>query len=170
MNRLTGWLIGLLVVLCTCPLLCGQTLFLPYDATDLTDEQKALNPDYIAYPSSLKDQIPPAGCNPEIEQLEPFSVAPGRQVFFSPGNLQYNAAAGTHQCAEGTTQPGTWRFAEHQWDYIGSDNTNISASYNGWIDLFGWGTSGWNSGANAYQPYVTNTITTDYAPGGGGRK
>ena len=166
MNRLTGWLIGLQVVLCVCPLLCGQTLFLPYDATDLTDEQKALNPDYIAYPSSLKDQIPPAGCTPEVEQLGPFSVAPGRQVFFSPGNLQYNAAAGTHQCADGTTQPGTWRFAEHQWDYIGSDNKNISASYDGWIDLFGWGTSGWNSGANAYQPYSTSSTNVDYTPGG----
>lgn len=82
-----------------------------------------------------------------------FSVSDDRKVFFAPGNLQYNAAMGQHLCADGTMQPGTWRFAEHQWDYIGKNNENIAASYNGWIDLFGWGTSGWNSGAVFYQPW-----------------
>lgn len=52
----------------------------------------------------------------------------GGQVYFSQGNLQYQAST------------DTWRFAEHQWDYIGMDNENISPAYNGWIDLFGWGT------------------------------
>ena len=91
-----------------------------------------------------------------------FSVAEGKQVYFSQGNLQFNAMQGTHACADGTTQQGTWRFAENQYDIIGEDNTNISSSYNGWIDLFGWGTSGWNSGANAYQPYSTTTEDSDY--------
>ena len=108
-----------------------------------------------------------------------FSVAQGRKVRFSPGNLQFNAAQGTHQCADGTTQKGTWRFAEHQWDYVGDairgnvyhngtkcDNANISATYDGWIDLFGWGTSGWNSGAVAYQPWSTSENSSDYYPGG----
>ena len=71
-----------------------------------------------------------------------FSVAPDKQVYFSQGNLQYM----------GATQ--TWRFAENQYDTVGIFNNNISSSYNGWIDLFGWGTSGWNSGAKEYQPYV----------------
>jgi hypothetical protein len=31
------------------------------------------------------------------------------------GNLQYSPI-GTHECADGTTQPGTWRFAEKQWE------------------------------------------------------
>ncbi|MBQ9473387.1 MAG: hypothetical protein IJU81_03120, partial [Bacteroidales bacterium] len=70
-----------------------------------------------------------------------FSVASGRTVHFSQGNLQYQAST------------GTWRFATNQWDYIGSANSNISSSYSGWIDLFGWGTSGWNSGNVYYQPY-----------------
>ena len=52
----------------------------------------------------------------------------GKKVLFAPGNLQYQAS----------TQ--TWRFAEHQYDRIGNDNSNISPSYSGWIDLFGWGT------------------------------
>jgi hypothetical protein len=83
-----------------------------------------------------------------------FTVASGRTVKFSRGNLQYQAST------------GTWRFAEHQYDCIGNDNANITSSYSGWIDLFGWGTSGWNSGANAYQPWSTSTDYRDYYPGG----
>ena len=83
-----------------------------------------------------------------------FSVSDSTKVYFSQGNLQYQAST------------NTWRFAEHQYDMIGSDNSNISSSYSGWIDLFGWGTSGWNSGANAYQPYSTSTSYSDYYPGG----
>ena len=26
------------------------------------------------------------------------------------------------------------------------------------IDLFGWGTSGWSSGVNAYKPYETSAV------------
>jgi len=83
-----------------------------------------------------------------------FTVAEGRTVRFSKGNLQYNVAQ------------NTWRFAENQYDYVGNDNSNISSSYNGWIDIFGWGTSGWNSGANAYQPWATSSTNSDYYPGG----
>ena len=75
------------------------------------------------------------------------------KAVFAPGNLQYKAS------------PSTWRFAEHQWDYVGGvekvyqsgtyvypqygnvfeggvqcNNNEISTSYTGWIDLFGWGT------------------------------
>ena len=57
-----------------------------------------------------------------------FSVAENKTVTFSPGNLQYHPAN------------DEWRFAPSQLDYIGDDNKNISATYNGWIDLFGWGT------------------------------
>lgn len=57
-----------------------------------------------------------------------FSVGENEYVYFSKGNLQYQAST------------DTWRFAENQYDMIGSANANISASYSGWIDLFGWGT------------------------------
>ena len=50
--------------------------------------------------------------------------------------------------------------------YIGEGNANIAQDYNGWIDLFGWGTSGWNSGANAFQPWATSETYSDYYPGG----
>ena len=91
----------------------------------------------------------------------PFSVAADKQILFSSGNLQYNAAQGSHLCADGSTHPGTWRFAEHQYDIAGEPE-----SVNDWIDLFGWGTSGWNSGANAYQPWSVSTSNDDYYPGG----
>ena len=59
---------------------------------------------------------------------KPFSVAIKKRVTFSSGNLQYHPAN------------NEWRFAPSQLDYIGEDNANISDTYNGWIDLFGWGT------------------------------
>lgn len=96
-----------------------------------------------------------------------FSVSATKKVHFSKGNLQFNAQEGTHQCADGTTQKGTWRFAETQWECWGwYEYIQFTSSYNGWIDLFGWGTSGWNSGANAYLPYSTSSEFGDYYPGG----
>lgn len=86
--------------------------------------------------------------------LSQFSVSSTKKIRFSRGNLQYNAAT------------NTWRFAEHQYDRIGQGNTQISAMYDGWIDLFAWATSGWNSGAVAYQPWSTSTNDADYYPGG----
>ncbi len=83
-----------------------------------------------------------------------FSVSATQQVHFSQGNLQYQAST------------NTWRFAEHQYDYVGSANSNISSTYSGWIDLFGWGTSGWNSGATCYQPWSTSQSNSDYYLGG----
>lgn len=83
-----------------------------------------------------------------------FQISPSKRVRFSRGNLQYQAST------------GIWRFAEHQYDYIDYGNQNISSNYDDWIDLFGWGTSGWNSGAIAYQPWSTSTNCADYYPGG----
>lgn len=77
-----------------------------------------------------------------------FSVSPTQQVYFSQGNLQYKAS---------TDQ---WRFATNQYDIVGLDNMNISSSYNDWIDLFAWGTSGYNHGALFYEPWsIANTDT-----------
>ncbi len=71
-----------------------------------------------------------------------FSVAEWRQVIFSPGNLQFSTA-GSHTTAEGTAS-GTFRFAEHQYDYLGQANALVSDTNTGWIDLFTWGSSGWH--------------------------
>ena len=71
-------------------------------------------------------------------------------VYFSQGNLQYQAST------------NTWQFATNQYDYLGSSNSSISSSYSGWIDLFGWGTSGYNHGAVCYQPWNTNDNNENY--------
>ena len=61
----------------------------------------------------------------------------------------------------------TWRFADEQFTIIEQGNSNKSASYDGWVDLFGWGTSGWSgSGANKYQPYDLGGFSDDYYLGG----
>lgn len=81
----------------------------------------------------------------------------GGKVYFSQGNLQYKAST------------NTWRFAENQYDCIGSSNSSISSSYSGWIDLFGWGTSGWNSGNTFYHPWDSNNSSgmgSSYGPPG----
>ena len=82
-------------------------------------------------------------CSGTHEQVNFFTVRQNKKSFFSPGNLQYKASS------------SAWRFAENQWDTIGSDNMNISDSYDGWIDLFGFGTG------NA--PTKTSTNEDDYA-------
>ena len=89
---------------------------------------------------------------------KPFSVSATKTVTFSSGNLQYHAAN------------DEWRFAPSQLDYIGEVNENISSTYNGWIDLFGWGTGNNPTNAstdyNDYQTFVdwgVNQIGS-YAP------
>ena len=67
----------------------------------------------------------------------------GKKVYFSKGNLQYQAST------------DTWRFAENQYEYIGGENANISSSYSGWIDLFGWGTGN--------NPTLASKDNEDYA-------
>ena len=56
-----------------------------------------------------------------------FSISPTKKVFFSKGNLQYQAST------------NTWRFAEKQQDYIGKANEENFLRRD-WIDLFGFGT------------------------------
>lgn len=84
--------------------------------------------------------------NPDNALPGLFSVSPTEQVRFSPGNLQYQAST------------ATWRFALNQFDVIGADNANISADNAGWIDLFGWGTSGY-AGCD---PYLTSADASLY--------
>lgn len=87
----------------------------------------------------------------------------GDQVYYSKGNLQYQAST------------DTWRFAENQWDYVGDNtygtvyengekcnNALLSETNNGWMDLFGWGTSGYDHGAVCYQPWSVSNTNGDY--------
>ena len=81
----------------------------------------------------------------EESAIGAFSVADGKQVVFSKGNLQYHPAN------------DEWRFAESQLDYIGESNSNCSSTYNGWLDLFGWSTSVTNFGVS------TSTSGSNYS-------
>lgn len=67
----------------------------------------------------------------------------GDKVYFSKGNLQYH----------GTDHD--WRFAEHQYDYVGAWNTS------NWVDLFGWGT--WGEGKNPLQTEGSFTWSSDFS-------
>ena len=124
----------------------------------------AINEEDVAYGDEI-EFVPddpfspwPGGASPGL-----FSVSEDRQVRFSQGNLQY--------CPD----DDRWRFAEHQWDFVGGagsdvelgtmdfgtvyangvkcDNTKVYRYYPGWIDLFGWATSGWDNGNTYYHPY-----------------
>lgn len=106
---------------------------------------------------------PPA---PEGALTHLFSVAIDRQVYIAQGNLQYTTQ-GTHQTADGQNTTGTFRFALEQYDIIGdgygsghygtvagSTNTNFSTAANtGWVDLFCWGTSGYNGFSPLMHPF-----------------
>lgn len=77
--------------------------------------------------------------------------ANGDQVVFAQGNLQY------------LPKFATWRFAEHQYDVLitGTAYVALSDSYENWMDLFGWGTSGYNE----KYPYMTSRTGGDYGDG-----
>ena len=112
---------------------------------------------------NVRGVLSPSTSNPIIPEgsnfvAQPFSVSATKTVTFSPGNLQYHAAN------------NEWRFAPNQTDYIGEDNANISSTYNGWIDLFGWGTgnnptntSKYNGDYQTFVDWGVNKIG-NYAP------
>ena len=78
----------------------------------------------------------------------------GDQVYFSQGNLQYIGSAATPY----------WKFADNQWDCLGTTTGQNSNAQNVDRDLFGWGTSGWNYGNIYYQPY---DVESNYDPNTG---
>ena len=108
---------------------------------------------YVETDCGDEDNTPSAG-------IGTFSVSADKQVTFSKGNLQYHPAN------------DEWRFAPSQLDYIGEANSNCSATYNGWLDLFGWSTNATNFGVStstdwendylgSFIDWGTNTIGND---------
>ena len=91
-----------------------------------------------------------------------FSVSSSKQVYFSPGNLQY------------TQSTDTWSFASTQWEVIGTDNVKGGSVSSGEygdsiggtalvdkVDLFGWSTSTTNFGVSTstdYDDYSGNFV------------
>lgn len=89
-----------------------------------------------------------------------FTVAYGKKVSFSPGNLQYRAS------------DRRWRFAPNQYDAqgeVGNLTRPASKSEEGdrktqseWIDLFPYGHSGCEYKGVKYQPYKASAQAVDY--------
>ena len=113
----------------------------------------SLSNTYNIYLDSLNNRIAELE-HPRIKGTLPgiFSVSATTKVNFSQGNLQYRPRI------------KTWRFAVNQYDVAGTANNNVymQAYCSDWIDLFGYGTSGWDGGAGRYMPYETTTNNTEY--------
>lgn len=116
----------------------------------------------------LYNTIYGVGSLPQDQSVEPgdlpypglgtgiFSVSSTKKVRFATGNLQYQAST------------GTWRFALNQWDAFGENTTygnktseEDRASQEKWIDLFGYGTSGYNNKKPWYSSNNTNNYASD---------
>ncbi|MBQ9473218.1 MAG: hypothetical protein IJU81_02265 [Bacteroidales bacterium] len=80
-----------------------------------------------------------------------FTVSSGHTVRFSKGNLQYIGSAATPY----------WKFADHQYDVLGTTTGQNSTATNVDRDLFGWGTSGWDNGNYWYMPYNTSNSESE---------
>lgn len=83
-----------------------------------------------------------------VQSQKKFTVAAGKQVYFSQGNLQYQA------------KTDTWHFAEHQYDVVPEEDlafTKVTSDYDEWIDVFGWGSSGYGRA----KPYTRDYSVTD---------
>ena len=97
-----------------------------------------------------------------------FSVSATKSVYFAQGNLQF--------CANttGATEPPytrEWRFAATGWTYLTNpwdtstgDIGSYSETSSKWIDLFGYGTSGYDNGQVAYEPWSLDGCDYDHYP------
>ena len=138
----------------------------------------------VNVPFAMRDVVAPDGA---IDGK--FTInANGDQVYFAQGNLQWRPT--TNQNI-GNPGDGVWRIAKNQYDYIGgttvnSDNQTVyfgnvghyvnshfvrysndsinKNNYSGYIDLFGWATSGWHDNSDnynmRYHPYDWQTTPT----------
>ena len=87
-----------------------------------------------------------------------FSVSDDKAVYFSQGMLQFCARTYYYHNRE-------WRFADSDWDFADNMGYTVSSVYNDfsseWIDLFGYGTSGYDNGQTAYQPWATDDLSEE---------
>ena len=115
------------------------------------------NKDGVAIAMTLL--VPPVGSAGGPDNAKRFNVSAGRYVWFSQGNLQ---AVFTSAYTSASTC--TWKFADNQYDCIGSAVANTQVGNNlvtqaGTVDLFGW--VGANSSLPAYG-INNNGIYSDY--------
>lgn len=96
----------------------------------------------------------------------------GKKIRFAHGNLQYIGAGGSVEGETDVTAP-YWRFATEQWHRLGDGNAHIgnasdvysagglnaNSNENACRDLFGFGTSGYDS---SHQPWLVSTDPNAY--------
>ncbi|MBR3724872.1 MAG: hypothetical protein IKN11_05720 [Bacteroidales bacterium] len=98
----------------------------------------------MALAGCQKDELP-KGALPGL-----FSVSANQQVRFSKGNMQYNETA------------HIWRFAEHQYDYLGKANDIEDISYSGWTDFLEyWKNINWPISNGGGKDYRWRMLTAD---------
>ena len=145
----------LFYIFCNCMIILLLASCESNEPSDSSNEQSV--PEVPSTPETPEEpqepnipEIPSNPSQPTDETLvfKPFSVSATKTVTFSPGNLQYHPVN------------DEWRFAPSQLEYIGKNNANISSTYNGWIDLFGWGT-GKNPTTNT-ETYKDYSIFVDW--------
>lgn len=143
-------------------------ILLPQEALDEGENGSAYSEDgnYIGTRNSIPEIVENGYFVNEVEVIINTSVSivpigainglftvnsSGKQVCFSKGNLQYIGSASTPY----------WKFAENQWDYLGTTTGQNSNSQYVDRDLFGWGTSGYHNTGDPnnvnYQPWSTST-------------
>ena len=90
---------------------------------------------------------------PEVKTLKGhFTVGEGKQIIFASGNLRYNA------------EENVWALSNNQYDIRGRLNLKASSAYEGWIDLFGFATSGSTvTNPAAPSPWETSKAAADYS-------
>ena len=78
-----------------------------------------------------------------------FTLKDGRKICFSKGNLQFHC------------KNYEFKLAEEQYETLGKEaNEKCAPDYDGWIDIFGWGTSGYMG----CQPTERGTTLDQYGP------
>lgn len=133
------------------------TLYLEWNDGSTTVQRKTQSPVTLQ-----KGYVYTLGTN----RQSPFNVNGIGNKRFKVSNSQYvRFSAGNLQCIR-VEDPDTyertnkWRFAEHQYDMIQGGNSAIGdGNTSTYIDLFGWGTSGNNTGRTSgiqYEPYATS--------------
>jgi len=135
-----------------------------YTAADGCDSIAKLNLKTVAYPKYLayaKNELIISNTSYDTysydympsalqAKFDNYKATEDIYVVLAPGNLQYQAST------------NTFRFAEHGYIWLGNDNLNISSTNTGWIDMFGWGTSGYNVSNGKHAPYYSNTTNSYY--------
>ncbi len=128
-------LIFSIVALCAGMFATAQSSFYVYKTDGSAVEYAVSEVDSISFTKPESDVL--AGA---------FSVAEGKQIAFSRGNLQY------------TQSTATWAFAKHQYDMLGEANVSGSVLADK-IDLFGWS----GSTGSAKWGISTSQVANDYA-------